>query len=100
MNKQLREQIVACAKKNGADLVGFASADRFTDGVIQQIFPGVKTVIGIAFRVLRGSYRGVEEGTTYYQYTTTGVETIEETLMPGALLRLCACLEEIGRAHV
>ena len=100
MNKQLREQIVACAKKNGADLVGFASADRFTDGVIQQIFPGVKTVIGIAFRVLRGSYRGVEEGTTYYQYTTTGVETIEETLMPGALLRLCACLEDAGYVGV
>lgn len=96
MNRELREQIAACAKRNGADLVGFASPDRFADGVIQRILPGVKTVIGIAFRVLRGSYRGVEEGTTYYQYTTTGVETIEETLMPGALLRICACLEDAG----
>ena len=96
----LREKIIACAKAAGADLVGFGSIDRFEDGMVQKIYPGTRTVIGIAFRVLRGSYRGIEEGTTYYQYTTTGVETIEETLMPGALLRLCACLEDEGYTAV
>lgn len=53
-------------------------------------------MIAIGFRVLRGSFRGIEEGTTYYQYTTTGVETIEETLMPAALLRICNCIEDAG----
>ena len=47
-------------------------------------------------RVLRGSRRGIEEGSTYYQYTTTGVETIEETVMPMAMLRTCAVLEDAG----
>ncbi len=92
----LRKKIIDCARGAGADLVGIGSVDRFRDDAVTEIFPGTRTVIGIAFRVLRGSYRGVEEGTTYYQYTTTGVETIEEALMPGALLKLCACLEDEG----
>lgn len=96
----LRERIIACAKAAGADLVGIGPVERFQDPAVKLIYPETKTVIGIAFRVLRGSFRGVEEGTTYYQYTTTGVETIEETLMPGALLRLCACLEDEGYTAV
>lgn len=58
--------------------------------------PETKTVIGLAFRVLRGIYRGTEEGTTYYQYTTMGVENIEETIMPMAQFRVAALLEEQG----
>ena len=77
----LREDIIALAKKQGADIVGFAPVGRFDkDDEIFKIMPETKTVIGFAFRVLRGIYRGVEEGTTYYQYSTMGVECIEETL--------------------
>ena len=61
-----------------------------------EIFPETKTVICIGFRVLRGVYRGIEEGTTYYQYSTNGVEVIEETVMPRALLRVSALLEDEG----
>lgn len=98
MNKMemLRDRIVRCAQNEGADLVGFGRADRFDDPALKRIFPETRTVIAIAFRVLRGSFRGIEEGSTYYQYTTTGVETIEETLIPGALLRICAAIEDDG----
>lgn len=92
----LREKIIDCAKRCGADLVGFGGVARFQDPAVTAIFPDTRTVIGMAFRVLRGSYRGVEEGTTYYQYTTTGVETIEETIMPNALLRVCNVIEDEG----
>ena len=93
----MREQIIALAKKLDADLVGFAPADRFAkDDPVFRIFPETKTVIGLGFRVLRGIYRGVEEGTTYYQYTTMGVENLEETVMPMALLRLSNLIEENG----
>lgn len=93
----MREQIIALAKKLDADLVGFAPADRFAkDDPIFRIFPETKTVVGLGFRVLRGIYRGVEEGTTYYQYTTMGVENLEETVMPMALLRLSNLIEENG----
>lgn len=93
----MRDRIIECAKACDADIVGFASADRFDrSDALFRIFPDVKTVIGLAFRVLRGSYRGVEEGTTYYQYTTMGVENLEETVMPMALLRVSALLEAEG----
>lgn len=93
----MKNKIINLAKANGADIVKFASADRFEkDNPIFKIMPETKTVIGMAFRVLRGIYRGIEEGSTYYQYTTMGVENMEETIMPMAQLRVCMDLEEEG----
>ena len=93
----MKERIIALAKENGADIVKFAPADRFTkDNPIFKIMPETKTVIGLAFRVLRGIYRGVEEGSTYYQYTTMAVENMEETIMPMASLKVSMMLEENG----
>ncbi len=93
----MNEQIIALAKKCDADVVGFAPANRFAaEDPLFKIMPNVKTVIGLGFRVLRGIYRGVEEGTTYYQYTTMGVENLEETVMPMALLRVCDLLDDEG----
>ena len=43
---------------------------------------------------VRGIYRGVEEGTTYYQYTTMGVENLEETVMPYTLMQVSRVIEE------
>jgi len=94
----LKNKIIACLKENGADLVGFSGVERFADNMPRKIFPETKTVIGIAFRVLRGSHRGTEEGTTYYQYSTTGIEALEETVMPMAMLRTCVILENHGFA--
>lgn len=94
----LKTRIIEVLQRHGADLVGFAGIDRFDDGSATMILPEAKTVIGIAFRVLRGSHRGTEEGTTYYQYTTTGVEILEETVMPTAMLKACAVLEDHGFA--
>ena len=93
----MREEIIRIARENGADLVGFAPADHFdSNDPIFKIFPGTKTVIGLAFRVLRGIYRGIEEGSTYYQYTTMGVENMEETVMPLALINVSNLIEEEG----
>lgn len=93
----MRDRIIELAKKNGADIVGFASADRFDkENPIFKIMPETKTVIGMAFRVLRGIYRGIEEGSTYYQYTTMAVENMEETIMPMAQLKVAMMMEEEG----
>ena len=91
----MKEEIIALAKKCGADLIGFAPADRFeADSPVFRIMPETKTVIGLAFQILRGIYRGIEEGSTYYQYTTMAVENMEETVMPMAQLRIAMLLEE------
>ena len=93
----MRNQIIELAKKCDADVVGFAPASRFNkDDKIFKILPNAKTVIGLGFRILRGIFRGVEEGTTYYQYTTMGVENLEETVMPMALLRVSNLIEGEG----
>ena len=93
----MRQRIIETALKCDADVVGFAPISRFSsDDAIFKLLPTAKTVIGLGFRVLRGEYRGVEEGTTYYQYTTMGVENLEETVMPLALLRVSNLIEENG----
>ena len=93
----MKQKIIDLAKDNFADIVGFAPASRFPeDDPIFKIFPNVKTVIGLGFRVLRGIYRGTEEGTTYYQYTTMAVENMEETIMTMASLKVCNLIEGNG----
>ena len=93
----MRNKIIELAKANGADIVGFAPASRFEkDNPIFKIMPETKTVIGLAFRILRGIYRGIEEGSTYYQYTTMAVENMEETVMPMAQLKVAMMIEEEG----
>ena len=93
----MKNKIIEIAKANGADVIGFAPADRFSkDDVIFKIMPETKTVIGLGFRLLRGMYRGIEEGTTYYQYTTMAVENMEETIMPMAQMKVAMMLEENG----
>ena len=93
----MKNRIIELAKANGADIVGFAPSSRFdADNPIFKIMPETKTVIGLAFRVLRGIYRGIEEGSTYYQYTTMAVENMEETIMPMAQLKIAMMLEEEG----
>ena len=93
----LKEQIVEIAKKNWADNVGFAPASRFAkDDPIFKIMPETKTVVCLVFRLLRGMYRGIEEGSTYYQYTTMAVENMEETIMPMAQLRVANLIESQG----
>ncbi len=93
----MKNTITELCKKWGADLVGFAPIDRFpADSTVRKLLPEAKTVIGLGFRVLRGAYRGIEEGSTYYQYTTMGVENMEETVMPMVEVRLSMYLEEEG----
>ena len=93
----MRNKIIELAKKCDADIVSFAPASRFDNNdPVFKIFPNTKTVIGLGFRILRGIFRGVEEGTTYYQYTTMGVENLEETVMPMALIRVANLIEEEG----
>ena len=93
----MRNKIIELAKATGADIVGFAPASRFEkDNPIFKIMPETKTVIGLAFRVLRGVYRGIEEGSIYHQFTTMAVENLEETIMPMTSLRIAMMLEEEG----
>lgn len=81
----------------GPDMIGIAPADRFdSDDVIFKILPETKSVICLGYRILRGTHRGIEEGTSYHHYTTMAIEVLEETVMPMMTLRLARILEEEG----
>lgn len=94
--KSLENRIRECAKQFEADIVCFGDKERFKDTRVMKILPQTRTVICLGFRVLRGVYRGIEEGSTYYQYCTNGVEVMEEVVMPRAALRVSALLEDEG----
>ena len=92
---ELKEKLFAALKKCRADIVCCGNISRMRDPAIIKLMPEAKSVICIAYRQLRGTRRGIEEGTVYYQYSTS-VETLEEIMIPGALLAGCSVLEEAG----
>ncbi|NLJ85707.1 MAG: hypothetical protein GX322_04650 [Firmicutes bacterium] len=57
----------------GLDLIGVANIERFKDAPIRMhpasIFPEAKSVIVVGKRILRGGWRGIEEGTYWPSYT-------------------------------
>lgn len=64
------------AKRAGADLVGIASIDRFDKAPPEihpcSVFPETKSVIVLGSRILRGSFRGIKEGTEWSSYWIFG----------------------------
>lgn len=94
------ERVKQFACSAGADLVGIGSMDRFEGTPPESdprfIAPKARSIIGLGFRVLRGSLRGVEEGTHFYQFPEMGIVHIDEVYAPGVLRRLACFLEDNG----
>ena len=65
--KITKQQIIATARAHGLDLIGVANIERFADAPKRMhpasIFPEMRSVIVVARRILRGNWRGIEEGT-------------------------------------
>jgi ferredoxin len=60
------------------------------------IAPKAKSIIGLGFRILRGSLRGIEEGTHFYQYPEMGIVHIDEVHAPEVLRGVACFLEDRG----
>ena len=94
------QDIKAAAKRMGADIVGIGSIDRWSTAPIQmdpkQIMPNAKSVIALGFRVLRGSLRGVEEGTYFSNYSSMGYGGITYLYMPMTIINLSKMIEDAG----
>lgn len=94
------EEIKAAAKRMGADIVGIGSIDRWSTAPIQmdpkQIMPKAKSIICMGFRVLRGSLRGVEEGTYFSNYSAMGYGGITYLYMPMTVINLAKMIEDAG----
>ena len=98
--KMNSETIKEIAKAAGADLVGIGNPALFNgtpkENDPRYIFPETKSIIGLGLRVLRGTLRGNEEGTQFFQYPEMSVVHLDEIHIP-LLLRKIACeIEDNG----
>ncbi|MDD5603202.1 MAG: hypothetical protein PHG48_03835 [Eubacteriales bacterium] len=88
------------AKKCGADLVGISSMDRFEGAPKQMdaryIFPGARSMIVVAFRIARGTLRGIEEGTLFSNYPSMGYAAINQIYGPMVLWNITRFMEDHG----
>ena len=88
------------ARDFGADTVAIGSIDRWEGAPIQQdprqIMPECKSVIAMAFRVMRGSMRGIEEGTFFSNYSAMGYGGITYLYMPMTVINLAKAIEDHG----
>ena len=94
------KDIKEAAKRMGADIVGIGSIDRWSTAPIQmdpkQIMPKAKSIICLGFRVLRGSLRGIEEGTYFSNYSAMGYGGITYLYMPMTVINLSKMIEDAG----
>jgi len=69
-----RDKINRYAREAGADIFGVAGIERFKEVPFEKhpkaIFPEVRSVIVVGKRIVRGGWRGVEEGTYWPNYLT------------------------------
>ena len=94
--KAVKKQALAL----GADAVGIGNIDRWKGAPLQmdprQIMPECKSIVGLAFRVMRGSLRGIEEGTYFSNYSSMGYGGITYLYMPMTVVNLAKFIEDRG----
>ncbi len=88
------------ARSCGADIVGIGSMDRFEGAPKEMdpryIFPEAKAIVGLGFRIHRGCFRGIEEGTFFGAYPSMGYAGINYRDAPITLRAICSALEDEG----
>lgn len=94
------EYVKRKALEYGADAVGIGNIGRWATAPLQmdpkQIMPECKSIIGMVFRVERGSLRGIEEGTYFSNYSAMGYGGITYLYMPMTVINLSKFIEDQG----
>lgn len=95
-----KQEIKDFAVKNGVDLIGFASKDRF-EGLTAHlnpfaIFPEGKTVIILGRRITRGTLRGIEEGTNFGDYGSFGYQWLDDEFVAQSCYDVVRFIEDQG----
>jgi ferredoxin len=92
------KDVKEAARRFGADLVGISPVERLAELPADKnplsIFPECKSVIVLGRRILRGSLRGVEEGTNFGStYATFGYRYLEDNFLSRTTYDLTCWLE-------
>jgi epoxyqueuosine reductase QueG len=92
--------VKAQALSSGADIVGIASMDRFSELPAQvnpqSIFPEAKSMVVLGFRLLRGVFRGIQEQTFYAAYNLMGYAGTKWVFQQIALWKFVKLIEDAG----
>ena len=98
MKNLTKEKIKEFALSNGLDLFGVANIERFKDAPRKMhpasIFPEARSVIVVGKRILRGNWRGIEEGTYWPNYTYFGYHGLLNSYFIHSPLYEMACFIE------
>ena len=88
------------AKELGIDCIAIGNIERFNDApkLMSPItyFPNAKSVIAIAMRIPRGTYRGIEEGTHWHNYTFYSYNKLNSLFRPKKSYELACFIEDHG----
>ena len=94
------ERVKQKARECGADAVAIGNIERWEGAPVQQdprqIMPEARSIIAMAFRVMRGSLRGIEEGTFFSNYSAMGYGGITYLYMPMTVINLAKFIEDDG----
>ncbi len=100
-NKPSKAEIRAFALERGLDLFGVANIERFQNAPPRMhpasIFPEARSVIVVGRRIVRGGWRGIEEGTYWPNYTYFDYSGLLNTFFLQLPLYETACfIEDFG----
>ncbi len=88
------------AQGHRVDLLGIAPIERFGDVPPEHhpasIFPEVRSVLVVGKRILRGSLRGVEEGTHFTAFNLYGRAWLTDRMLAMATIAISTFLEDNG----
>ncbi len=100
MSAELTAELKKFARAQGADLVGIGSMDRFEgaprNSDPRYIMPEAKYIIGLGFRIHRGTLRGIEEGTHFGSYPSLCYANVNDVHAPVVLRQVGSFIEDMG----
>ena len=88
------------AAELGIDCIAIGNIERFKNAPVLMspltYFPEAKSVIAVAMRIPRGTYRGIEEGTHWHNYTFYSYNKLNSLFRPRLSYELCCFIEDHG----
>ncbi len=101
VRRPTKKRIRDYALSRGLDLFGVANIERFADAPARMhpagIFPEARSVIVVGRRILRGGWRGIEEGTYWPSYTYFDYHGLLNTFyIPLPLYETACFIEDFG----
>ena len=98
--KLTSQMIKERAAELGIDCIAIGNIERFAGApklmAPQSIFPEARSVIAVAMRIPRGTYRGIEEGTHWHNYTFYSYNKLNTLFRPHLSYELCCFIEDHG----